>query len=66
MSDLVGNPEDRFSHNEAHIEGHFVSFNRRFILVSTAYVSLSVFVCFVLFMSYLLLPILLLITWHLY
>ena len=21
MSDLVGNPEDRFSHNEAHIKG---------------------------------------------
>ena len=25
MSDLIGNPEDRFSHNEAHNEAHIYS-----------------------------------------
>ena len=32
MSDLVGNPEDRFSHNEAHIYLHF-SQNKRCLSV---------------------------------
>ena len=34
MSDLAGNPEDRFSHNEAHlmiIEGYFLSVFHKYI-----------------------------------
>ena len=34
MSDLVGNPKDRFSHNEAHIEGtvnHFFCEKDKFV-----------------------------------
>ena len=31
MSDLVGNPEDRFSHNEAHEYGHTLSLNTSFL-----------------------------------
>ena len=44
MSDLVGNPEDRFSHNEAHIQG----VQRRMVLVVIFFDFFkSLFVCFV-------------------
>ena len=32
MSDLVGNPEDRFSHNEAHLSLDFAHINIRSVL----------------------------------
>ena len=38
MSDLVGNPEDRFSHNEAHIKvGWYKSQGRVIMMVIVRY-----------------------------
>ena len=37
MSDLVGNPEDRFSYNEAHMLQRLVSYNHPKILSARDY-----------------------------
>ena len=35
MSDLVGNPEDRFSHVEAHLKQGFREVQRKYVLVAS-------------------------------
>ena len=50
MSDLVGTPEDRFSHNEAQVKS-IQGVQRRTVLVVNVFVVLNFFIFFALLMQ---------------